>query len=256
MNLSPLVSGLMLSSVWRRLKRKPAQLTTPAAGELRRSGQDYRSAWEVAAQVDAQSTVLTASSAEYFEWTGKRDAARVREYLSEAATVLSIGCGIGRVERYLAPHVGELWAIDVSAEMLRRAEIRLSSFPNVRLREVGNADFLKSFDGCSFDLVFSYLVLQHLEKEDAERYIAEARRVLKAGGVLVAQFPNYLAREYARVLLDDVEPDQRSPARVRPYTETEVRQTLDILGFEILDLHLEWGEQNSAEIYVAARPKL
>ena len=128
----------------------------PASGELRRCGQDYRSAWEAAAQLDAQSAVLTGSSAEYFEWTGKRDAARVRQYLSEEATVLSIGCGVGRVERYLAPHVRELWAIDVSAEMLRQAEIRLSSFPNIHLREVGNADFLKSFDVGSFDVVFSY----------------------------------------------------------------------------------------------------
>ena len=49
-----------------------------------------------------------------------------RRYLRGGETVLNIGCGVGRVERYLAPRVGELWAVDVSGEMIRRARERLA----------------------------------------------------------------------------------------------------------------------------------
>jgi hypothetical protein len=81
----------------------------------------------------------------------------------------------------------------------------------------------------------------------------EAARVLRPGGVFVTQFPNYLSPEYARVLLVESENAERSPGRVRPYTEAEVRQTLGVLGFEIVDLHLEFGSEGNAEIYVAAQ---
>jgi SAM-dependent methyltransferase len=216
---------------------------------------DYKSAWDAAARVDAQDAVLTASSQDYFEWTGQRDADRVRKYADGEAVVLGIGCGIGRVERYLAPHVKELWAIDVSGAMIEQARRRLTPFPNVQLREVGNAEFLGFSELHTFDIVFSFLMLQHLEKEDAVRYMRDAHRVLKRGGVFVAQFPNYLAPEYSRVLLDDVGPAERSPARVRAYTENEVRHTLSLLSFEMCDLSLEWGREGNAEIYVAARAK-
>ena len=53
--------------------------------------------------------------------------------------VLDIGCGIGRIEKYLAPRVGEMCAVDVSGRMIARARERLAGLPNVRLREVGRA---------------------------------------------------------------------------------------------------------------------
>jgi SAM-dependent methyltransferase len=216
---------------------------------------DYKSAWDAAARADAQDAVLTLSSRDYFEWTGERDAQRVRKYAGSEATVLSIGCGIGRVESFLAPHVKELWAIDVSAAMIEQARQRLAPFSNVHFREVGNADFLDSFEPATFDVVCSFLMLQHLEKEDAARYMRDAHRVLRRDGVFLAQFPNYLAPEYSKVLLDDVGPSERSPARVRAYTENEVRHSLRLLNFEISDLSLEWGKEGNAEIYVAARTK-
>jgi len=216
---------------------------------------DYKAAWDAAARVDAQDAVLTLSSRDYFEWTGQRDADRVRKFAGREAIVLSIGCGIGRVESFLAPQVRQVWALDVSAAMIEQARQRLAAFSNVHLKEVGNADFLDFFEPQMFDVVYSFLMLQHLEKEDAARYMRDAHRVLKSGGVFLAQFPNYLAPEYSRVLLDDVGPTQRSPARVRAYTESEVRHSLHLLNFEIRDLSLEWGKEGNAEIYVAAQPR-
>ena len=206
--------------------------------------------------MDAHDAILTGSTAESFESTGRTDAETIRRYLRDDAVVLNIGCGVGRVEKYLAPHVAELWAVDVSGEMIARARERLAALPNVHLREIGNQEFLRAFGDERFDLVFSFLVLQHLAREDAYLYLRDAFRVLKLGGVLFVQFPNLLSPEYTRSFLEGVEVKERSPGRVRFYTEVEVRHLLRTLGFEIAELWLASGEKGDTEIYVAARKRL
>ncbi len=214
---------------------------------------DYKAAWNEAALADAHDAILTGSTAESFESSGKSDAAIMARYLRGGDLVLNIGCGVGRVERYLAPQVRELWAVDVSGEMIRRASERLAGLPNVRLREVGNREFLSAFEAARFDLVFSFLVLQHLEKEDAFLYLRDAFRVLKPGGTLVTQFPNFLSPAYTRAFVEGAEVAPRSPGRVRAYTESEVRHLLATLGFEMVDLWFGGHGDETAEVYVAAR---
>jgi SAM-dependent methyltransferase len=224
-------------------------LRSPAA-TLR--GSDYKGAWNEAAAHNAEDAILTGATAEEFERTGRGDAEMIGRFLRGDDSVLDIGCGIGRVEKYLAPRVREMWAVDVSGEMIARAKRRLAGLPNVRLREVGNAEFLSSFEPDRFDLVFSFLVLQHLAREDAFLYLRDAFRVLKPGGTLLTQFPNLLSASYTRAFVEQAESSPRSPGRVRTYTEPEVRHILEMAGYEVFEL---WygGHGEPAEIYVAAR---
>jgi len=218
---------------------------------------DYKTAWNEAASANAEDAILTGAEGETFERAGRGDADTVARYLPEGAEVLDIGCGIGRVELYLAPRVRELWAVDVSPEMIRRAGERLRGFTNVHRREVGNREFLAAFPDGRFDLVFSFLVLQHLEKEDAFLYIRDAFRVLRSGGVFLTQFPNLLSDAYSRAFLDGVGVADRSPGRVRASTEPEVRHTLRLAGFEIADLWYGGHAESDDEIYVAAhKPRI
>ena len=238
-----------LKSVLRALVgRRDARPPRPAPPE-----DGYKAAWNSAARADAHDAILTGATPEQFEATGKGDAERLRPYLRGGDVVLNIGCGVGRVERYLAPMVEELWAVDVSGEMIARARRRLEGVPNVHLREVGNDEFLRSFGDARFNLVFSFLVLQHLEKEHAARYLRDAFRVLRPGGVFVGQFPNHLSPEYTRAFVEGLDLPSLSPGRVRTYTEAEVRHTLETLGFAVESLTYGGDHGKSAEIYVAAR---
>lgn len=216
-------------------------------------GPDYKAAWDEAARAGAKGAILTGATEDFFEFAGEKDAEIVGRYLGAGDAVLNIGCGVGRVDRYLAPKCRELWAVDVSGEMIRRARERLAGFPNVQLREVGNREFLAAFEDNRFELVFSFLVLQHLEKEDAFLYLRGALRVLKPGGALVTQFPNFLSPAYTRAFVEGSGVAERSPGRVRASTEAEVRHTLALAGFEIAELWLGGHGDRTAEIYVVCR---
>jgi SAM-dependent methyltransferase len=239
----------VLSSIRHRLRRARSALASPG------SPADYKTIWNRAALVDAKDAILTGATDESFEATGLSDAEMVARHLTRAGdeVVLDIGCGIGRVERYLAPKVRELWAVDVSGEMIRAARERLAGVANVHLREIGGREFLSAFEDGKFDLVFSFLVLQHLEREDSFLYLRDAHRVLKPGGRLLTQFPNFLSDVYTRAFLEGADLPSRSPGRVRTYTEAEVRHSLSVAGFSVEELWYGGHGDQSAEMYVSGR---
>jgi len=104
------------------------------------------------------------------ELAGER--ARDREPLS----ILEVGCGTGH---WLAGLEGghRLCGLDLSAGMLRQARQRPVSLDLVR----GRAGRLP-FAGGTFDLVYCVNAIHHFD--DRSGFVAEARRLLRAGGAL------------------------------------------------------------------------
>lgn len=105
--------------------------------------------------------------------------------LRPGARLLDLGCGIGRVALAVAPRVGEVVAVDVSAAMLDEARRRCAGAPNVRLERASGGD-LAGFPAASLDAVVAvdtwpYLVAAGV----AEAVGTEAARVLRPGGDLV-----------------------------------------------------------------------
>jgi|KBSSwiStaDraftv2_1062776.scaffolds.fasta_scaffold16274_5 SAM-dependent methyltransferase len=105
-----------------------------------------------------------------------------------ARRFLEIGCGVGRLMEHLAQDCGEIHGVDISDEMVAQGRKFLSAVPHAHLHVATESD-LRAFADSSFDLVYSYAVLQHLPAADLFwRYIAEAFRVLAPGGLFVFQF--------------------------------------------------------------------
>ena len=105
--------------------------------------------------------------------------------LKPGENVLDLGCGTGAITLEAARAVlpgGTVTAVDISAQMLLIARMRLGSFANVTF-EMGRAAEIPAADK-SHDVVLSSLVLMFaINKTAAAREIA---RVLRPGGRMVA----------------------------------------------------------------------
>ena len=153
---------------------------------------------KVLEQMRADWNERAAEDAYYYVAFGRRDQDD-EEFFSTAAAVvegfelnlkrvrgrdaaLEIGCGPGRLIRPLAKHFREIHGVDVSDEMVKLAQERLSDTPNAFAHH-GTGSDLSMFPDEKFDFVYSYAVFQHIpSREVVFKYLREARRVLKPGG--------------------------------------------------------------------------
>jgi len=126
--------------------------------------------------------------------------------LDPSSTVADLGCGTGQFAEAIAPFVKRVVAIDESAAMLRAAKSRLHGVAHAEVRQ-GTLESLP-LDARSVDVAVMSLVLPYVA--DVVPVLAEARRVLRAGG---------------RLLIVDM----------RPHEREEYRQTMGHvwLGFDV-----------------------
>jgi len=224
------------------------RLENGAAGAPPAPAERYGALWDPSADADAMALILNTTDSETFEATGRADAERLSAYLPDGGTALDLGCGIGRVARYLAPRCTTLWAVDASARMLDLARTRMAELSNVRYARCVDTAIPDVPDG-AVDLAYALLVLQHLEREDAFLLLEELRRVVAHAGTVVVTFPNLLSDTYLAAFLDYVRNGEvTNQARARMYTPDEVARVVTAAGF---DVHLEVD----VEILAVCRPR-
>ncbi|OJT16484.1 hypothetical protein BO221_49965 [Archangium sp. Cb G35] len=110
----------------------------------------------------------------------------LREWL-RGPRVLDLACGTGRFLDLASE------GLDLSEKMVERARER---WPGRRIHHAP-AWSIPAADG-SYDSVFALHLFMHLHLGDIRRVMAECRRVLRRGGVLVFDFPNALRRRLVR----------------------------------------------------------
>ena len=100
--------------------------------------------------------------------------------------ILDCGCTVGHNSAPWAKAFpdAEVHAIDVSAPLLRYANARSQSQKTAVQYSQMNATAL-DFEDESFDVVFSSMFLHELPLKDIHKYLREAHRVLKPGGLLL-----------------------------------------------------------------------
>ncbi|MEZ5839547.1 MAG: metalloregulator ArsR/SmtB family transcription factor [Hyphomicrobiales bacterium] len=160
-----------------------------------------------AAQAKAAAAYFAANAA---EWDRLRTL-HVSEAAVEAAigkaigerpfgSLLDLGTGTGRMLEVLAPLYGRAVGIDASPDMLAVARANLSKAGITHARVQHGDLFHPPLNGQTFDVVVLHQVLHYLD--DPGRAIAEAARLVKAGGrLLVVDFAphrlEFLREEHA-----------------------------------------------------------
>ena len=193
---------------------------------------DMKGDWNRRARQNPRFYIATSAedSETAFEDSGKRDVTlffqELEHLLTPDVTVLDIGCGIGRMDRHVAPLVKKLIGIDVSGEMITTARQRLGDLSNVEFLE-GDGWTLEPIPDTVIDLVFSHIVLQHVPRRVASSYLSEAHRVLRPGGHLVFQMPEAAANTPA-------DPADNDTFEMRFYRELDLQQQLEASGFRYL----------------------
>lgn len=123
--------------------------------------------------------------------------------LDPGDAVLEIGCGLGRLTRALAERAGSVTALDVSAEMLVRAQELNPALDNVRWIQ-GDGTSLAGVEDATVDACVSHVVFQHIpDPQITLRYVGEMGRVLRPGGWAAFQVSNDPAVHRRRPLLRD-----------------------------------------------------
>ncbi len=146
--------------------------------------------------------------------------------------VLEIGCGAGRVTRALFGIFGEVWAVDISPEMVRLAGEAVAGNRKVKvlvnngrdLQVVRRPWWWGPFRSLQFDFAFSSIVFQHIpDPEIIEGYIREVARLLRPGGLFKFQVQGYTEMT---TLPDDTWVGV-------PFSEAKMRDIADRAGFEM-----------------------
>jgi len=106
-----------------------------------------------------------------------------QRYATPGSTMLEGGCGQGQYVAYYSARNVKVVGLDFAQQTLQRLRDRV---PNLKLC-AGDVAALP-FPDDTFDLYYSGGVVEHFEG-GPERAIAEARRVLKTGGVLLISVP-------------------------------------------------------------------
>lgn len=129
--------------------------------------------------------------------------------------VLEVACGTGPGLRYLASKAHSLKAGDYSAEVLARAKAHLGDAVDLRAFDAQEIPYP---DG-SFDVIMMFEALYYIPS--AERFVAQARRLLRPGGVLLIVNAN-----------KDLYDFNPSPFSIVYHGVTELRDLVRAGGFE------------------------
>jgi len=157
--------------------------------------------------------------------SGERDLAIMLADLppTDKATVLDVGCGVGRLLKPALARFKRVIGLDVSDQAIAKARSLLGDQPEL---VVGNGIDLRPIEDGTVDVLVSFAAITSMPIDVMAAYLREFHRVLKPNGV--ARLQIYLGNESAV--------EQNDTLQLRCYSEEKFTAAVHAAGFE-----LEWS---------------
>jgi len=143
--------------------------------------------WRQLASTDPYPAIIEHDTRASFFESGERHVTRLLDLVERVAPghrarrVLDFGCGVGRVLIPLALRSDEAVGVDVSDAML--AEARRNCDEHGCTNVEFTTDIALLVDGPKFDLVHSYIVLQHIPEKRGMAIVSDLVELLAVDGV-------------------------------------------------------------------------
>jgi len=145
--------------------------------------EDLSVGWDLLAQENLLKAIGGVSTKHEFEVAGLGYARQVASLLpvKPSLKVLEVGCGAGRIMKYLSWISDQIHGVDISEQMVSLAKGFLSPFDNAHVHKVSD-ESLSLFKDNTFDFAYSIGCFIHCEPDMTGNYIKSMHRVLKPGG--------------------------------------------------------------------------
>ena len=150
--------------------------------------------------------------------------------------VLEIGCGVGRLIKYLRAKFARVDGVDISENMIQFARQYLADGKQNGEVYVNNGYDLQQLPDENYDFVFSTIVFQHIRSISiVKNYLGEIFRVLKMGGYFRIQVHDYSAESLGKFDEEGAK-DQQYYFSGNAYTEEQLKDLLMAAGFNLVSL--------------------
>lgn len=112
-----------------------------------------------------------------------------KNYGSKSIRILEIGCGTGEYTIKIAKKFtkSKIVALDISPKILKVAKNKCKDSKNISF--ICKSVYETKLKEKSFDIIVGYYILHHI---DISKFVKEASRVLKSGGLVYLYEPNIL----------------------------------------------------------------
>lgn len=124
----------------------------------------------------------------FYAYLNERRLTLAKPLLNKNMTIMDWGGGDGRMSALASPFVREVWCVDIDERALRFGELLASRFSNVRFwrEDIRKSDFLPE----TFDGVFAFDVIEHIDEREMPEILRAIQRLLKKDGFLIITTPN------------------------------------------------------------------
>ena len=105
----------------------------------------------------------------------------------EELIIIDLGCGECEWIELLNENGYYAKGVDSNSSVVKKVRMNM---PNINIEEIDAFSFLKGLEDNSVDMLSSFHMVEHLDMLEVIKLLAECKRVIRSGGLIIMETPN------------------------------------------------------------------